>query len=59
MMTFVTCCMARYIGIGNVKVGASSIDSLETVHDEFFLEIDDHFSLEDDLWGLYLNHIMI
>lgn len=51
--------MARYIGIGNVKVGASSIDSLETVHDEFFLEIDDHFSLEDDLWGLYLNHIMI
>lgn len=44
--------------ITKVDALASAIDCLETVHDELFLELDDHVSLEDDTEGLYLNHDM-
>ena len=44
--------------VSNVDVGASSIDCLETVHNELFLELDDHISLEDDPERFCLNHSM-
>jgi hypothetical protein len=40
----------------NVNVDATSIDRLETVHDQLFLQPDDHVSLEDDPERLCLNH---
>lgn len=34
--------------ISNVDTRASTIDCLEGVHDEFFLELDHHISFEND-----------
>lgn len=41
--------------IGDVHVGAASVDGLEAVHDELLLERDDHVPLEDDPEWLFLD----
>jgi hypothetical protein len=41
--------------IGDVHVGATSVDGLEAVHDELLLERDDHVPLEDDPERLFLD----
>jgi len=42
--------------VGDVHVGAASVDGLEAVHDELLLERDHHIPLEDDPERLVLDH---
>ena len=44
--------------IFNMDIHTPSVDCLETVHHQLFLELDHHISLEDDREGLYLTHGM-
>lgn len=42
----------------NVHAGSSTVDGLERVHDQLFLQLDCHVTLEDDPQWLVLNNGM-